>query len=271
MSVVAIASLICFVSTIGFIYEATKKDAPSTNTSVDTKKAEITLKKALHPSFSEKAAQHIETLERENQELRAQVTSLSEELASRAIATQQAKERSPHPLPRLATIQNSQPQSLPSTKAVPLAVKQNTKAVQPVFTEGESALIETYNHDVLKLRIFATTLGQTRSSLETYFRGVSDAVQLEVNSNGKYWAILSDQTQNKMLTYYLMLRKDIQLNQQNLSAVEACYKFSNKSCGGELEIVYPAVATLAVGQQQIWQLKSRGHARFKDGQEMDSY
>ncbi|MEO0769175.1 MAG: hypothetical protein AAFY72_07025 [Cyanobacteria bacterium J06649_4] len=89
---------------------------------------------------------------------------------------------------------------------------------------SELDLIGQYNQIPLALKKLSTCVEQTEDSL----RQLTRTIEVEASKTGKYWIFESTEVQNHTPNYYLVLRKDIQLNQQNLASVKACFDLENK-------------------------------------------
>jgi len=130
----------------------------------------------------------------------------------------------------------------------------------------EQTLIERYNKDVTKLKALLIGVKQTRASLMQYVQGLNKTIQLEADESGKYWAVKGDRTQNNIPLHFLLLRKDIRLNQQNFNTIKACFTFTNRAIpNGHFELIAPATIK-PLPEEQRWELVQKGTIEFKEVQ-----
>lgn len=159
-------------------------------------------------------------------------------------------------------------ESIVSTE-LSLQVEAATLALSESSCIDEQTLIEHYNQDVTTLKSLLTIVKQTRDSLTRYIQGLDKKIQLKADNNGKYWVVLSDRTQNNSPLYYLLLRKDIRLNQQSFNTIKACFTFSNKAVSNRLfTLIAPATARF-LPDQQLWEIVKKGTIEFNETQSSD--
>ena len=134
----------------------------------------------------------------------------------------------------------------------------------------EQTLIARYNRDVTMLNRQLIAVKQTERSLAQYVRGMGKTARLVTGDGGKYWAVSSDRTQNNETLYFLVLRKDIRLNQQNFNTIKACFTFANRAIpNAPFTLISPAIVRPLPDQQQ-WELIEKGSIEFEEPQQAGS-
>lgn len=132
---------------------------------------------------------------------------------------------------------------------------------------AETAFVQLYNQNDPEIERRSTPVNQTAASLRSYFEISSDAVQLEENESGKYWIVPQNIPQDETTAdYYLVPKKDIQLNQHSIPSVKACFGFANKMIPNSMLVMLaPAVVKAMEGRvsgRSQWTLIQRGKLKF---------
>ncbi|MEO0769174.1 MAG: hypothetical protein AAFY72_07020 [Cyanobacteria bacterium J06649_4] len=183
------------------------------------------------------------------------------------------------------TLVSEVPQTLPTDIPIqPFVTDSEGEAIAhpsrqgSVYTEDEQSsgiseadLIEEYNRDAEVLcdgktsiwEARTTTVKQTADSVRQYFQGTGKAIEFEASAAGKYWIVQSTEIQNHTPSYYLVLRRDVRLNRQNLGSVRACFDLENAiNPKHGFDLVSPAVLRPIKGTH-LWMLIRRGAVRFR--------
>ncbi|MGB3788283.1 MAG: hypothetical protein WA949_09740 [Phormidesmis sp.] len=167
------------------------------------------------------------------------------------------------PLPTINEVKNK---NTNQKKAPQKAQKRSRKPI----SISELALIKQYALDYTILRVIALSVEQTENSLRNYLQGSSRTIQLEANAAGKYWVISSKTADSAIYKHYLLLRKDIPINEHRLTTVHACFLVHDQSAAktkNGFDLVSPAIVELRP-DTGLWTLMKKGEIRFKADEQL---